>query len=234
MCHMSSGNLVMLLVPKMSPAFSALGTLVAKPSIDEERSYMTSIAALDTNKLKALWAELDKRAEKFFTDAKFKRAQVKAVYQMNLRYPGQNWSLTIDIASKTGARDLSFVNAKIGQKAVDAFNKMHAAEFGHIREGELPEITGVRLSTSVETPAPAVTKGFAAKKYKAKPAKSRRANLGDGYKDTSIFHGTELKPGAEVKGPAIIEEVFTTIVVYPGWKACVDDAGDYELNKVEK
>jgi N-methylhydantoinase A len=33
-------------------------------------------------------------------------------------------------------------------------------------------------------------------------------------------------------GPAVIEETFTTIVVYPGWKAQVDDAGDYELRKV--
>ncbi len=30
-------------------------------------------------------------------------------------------------------------------------------------------------------------------------------------------------------GPAIIEENFTTIVVYPGWNARLDDAGDYEL-----
>jgi N-methylhydantoinase A len=31
--------------------------------------------------------------------------------------------------------------------------------------------------------------------------------------------------------PAIIEETFTTIVVYPGWKAQLDDAGDYELTR---
>lgn len=221
-----------VLVPKMSPAFSALGTLVAKPSIDEERSYMTSVATLDANKLKALWTELDTRAEKYFTDAQFTRAQVKAVYQMNLRYPGQNWSLTVDIASKTGPRDLSFVDAAIGQKAIDAFNKMHVAEFGHIREGELPEITGVRLATSVDTPTPGVKKGFTAKAYVATHSKTRRANLGEGYKDTPIFYGPDLKAGAEVVGPAVIEEVFTTIVVYPGWKANVDDAGDYELNKI--
>ena len=27
----------------------------------------------------------------------------------------------------------------------------------------------------------------------------------------------------------MIEETFTTIVVYPGWEARVDDAGDYVL-----
>jgi len=221
-----------VLVPRASPAFSALGTLVAKPSIDEERSYMTPISALDINKLKALWTELDARAEKFYTDAQFTRDKVKAIYQMNLRYPGQNWSLTVDMAHKTGTRDLSFVDANIGQKAIDAFNKLHAAEFGHIREGEVPEVTGVRLTTSVDTPAPTINKGFTAKKVIAKPNKTRRANLGQGFKDTPIFHGPDLKPGYEVMGPAVIEETFTTIVVYPGWKADMDDAGDYELTKV--
>ena len=34
-----------VLVPKASPAFSALGTLVANPSIDEERSYIAPATA---------------------------------------------------------------------------------------------------------------------------------------------------------------------------------------------
>ncbi len=66
----------------------------------------------------------------------------------------------------------------------------------------------------------------------AKAAKTRRANLGGSYSKIDIFLGSDLKPGHEAAGPAIIEESFTTIVVYPGWKAHVDDAGDYELTRI--
>jgi N-methylhydantoinase A len=104
-------------------------------------------------------------------------------------------------------------------------------EYGHIREGEIPEITGVRLATYVDTPAPTVTRGFTAPTVIARAVKTRRANLRSGYRETDIFRGAELRPGDEVLGPAIIEESFTTIVVYPGWKANVDDAGDYELSR---
>ena len=45
----------------------------------------------------------------------------------------------------------------------------------------------------------------------------------------SIIRGADLAPGHSVASPAIIEERFTTIVVYTGWEARVDDAGDYEL-----
>ncbi|HEY6131772.1 MAG TPA: hypothetical protein VIV27_07115, partial [Halioglobus sp.] len=102
-------------------------------------------------------------------------------------------------------------------------------EYGHIREGEIPEITGVRLATSVATASPPVAQGFTAPSAPATVAKTRRANLGNGYRETDIFLGADLKPGQQVTGPAIIEETFTTIVVYPGWTALVDDAGDYEL-----
>src|SRR3546814_8540321 len=45
------------LVPKASPTFSALGTLVAKPTIDEERSYIASDRALDLDRVRQLWGD---------------------------------------------------------------------------------------------------------------------------------------------------------------------------------
>ncbi|HTZ69411.1 MAG TPA: hydantoinase/oxoprolinase family protein [Acetobacteraceae bacterium] len=221
-----------VLIPKASPTFSALGTLVANPSIDEERSYISPADQLDTTKLKALWQELGVRAEKYFSNARFPPDRVTAKYRMNMRYPGQNFSLTFDIRMNTGLQDLSFVDAAISARAIESFNRRHMDEYGHIREDEMPEITGVRLASYVDTPSPIVTAGFTAPKVAAKAATTRQANLGQGYQKTGIFHGAALKPGHEVMGPAIIEEDFTTIVVYPGWKAQVDDAGDYELTRM--
>ncbi len=224
-------NIDRVLVPRASPTFSALGTLVASPSIDEERSYIAPADRPQLDTLKQLWQTLDERAEQYFTEAHFPREQVTARYQINMRYPGQNGSLTLDIQTNRGPRDLSFVDDNLPNRAIDAFNQRHMAEFGHIREDELPEITGVRLATSVETPSPAVVAGFDAPTVAAQPAGHRRANLGEGFADTAIYQGSGLRPGHEVAGPAIIEETFTTIVVYPGWTARLDDAGDYELSR---
>jgi N-methylhydantoinase A len=221
-----------VLVPKASPTFSALGTLVANPCIDEERSYICPANSLDTDKLKALWQQLGLNAETYFADATYEQDDITAKYQMNLRYAGQNWALTFDLHTQQGLRDLSFVNAELGNKAIAAFNTLHMQEYGHVREGEMPEVTGVRLATSVTTASPCVIKGFTAPSVVAKARHTRRANLGQGYADTNIHRGAELKLGDQVIGPAIIEETFTTIVVYPGWQARVDDAGDYELTRM--
>ena len=221
-----------VLVPKASPTFSALGTLVAKPSIDEERSYIAPVDAPDLTTLRTLWAELGERAERYFADANFATSDLIVTYQMNMRYRGQNFSLTFDIAQSHGGQGLDFVNDDLGRKALAAFNQRHMEEFGHIREGEMPEITGVRLATSVDTPSPVIKCGFTAPSQAPAPVTHRRANLGDGFQPTPIFHGTGLRPGHEIVGPAVIEETFTTIVVYPGWKANMDDAGDYELTRL--
>lgn len=229
--HADALGITRVLVPKASPTFSALGTLAARATIDEERSHICPADNPDLEKLKALWEELDGRAEQFFADAHFPREAIAAIYQVNMRYRGQNWALTFDMHTSKGRRDLGFVDDGFGARTIEAFNRRHMEEYGHIRQEEVPEIIGVRLATSVETPSPVVAKGFSAPKVIARPVKTRRANLGEGFTETNVFLGSELLPGHEVEGPAIIEETFTTIVVYPGWKALLDDAGDYEMTR---
>jgi len=218
-----------VLVPKASPTFSALGTLVANPTIDEERSYITPANEANLDKVRSLWSDMCKRAEKYFTDAHFKTDDMVINYQLNMRYPGQNFSLSFDFRADGKLHDLSFVDDSFREKAIELFNKRHMEEYDHIREHEVPEISGVRLAAYVETTSPEAKGGFTAKADAPRPAKSRRANLGDGLKDTPVYLGSDLQPGQEIASPAIIEESFTTIVVYPGWKARIDDSGDYEL-----
>lgn len=220
-----------VLVPKASPTFSALGTLVANPTIDEERSYIAKGTELDLDTIRALWTQIADRADRYFRDAGFDPAAITATYQLNMRYPGQNFSLTFDYEAQGRLHDLSFVTEGFGARAIELFNQRHMAEYNHIREHEVPEISGVRLSAQVVTPSPDARGGFTPSGNAPQPAKTRRANLGTGFAETPVYLGQDLSPGDEVPSPAIIEETFTTIVVYPGWKARVDDAGDYELVK---
>jgi N-methylhydantoinase A len=220
-----------VLVPKASPTFSALGALAARPTIDEERSYLSPAGSADVATLRALWQELDERAEGFLVAAGFARDALTARYQLNLRYPGQNWSLATDVAEVTGARDLSFADEGLPARMIERFHQRHEEEYGHRRAAEEPEITGVRLIASADIPLPRFGSGFRTARRVPAPVGTRRANLGEGFREASLHHGPDLAPGDVVESPAIIEETFTTIVVYPGWQAAVDDAGDYVLRR---
>ena len=222
-----------VLVPKASPTFSALGALTASPGIDEERSYLAPAESADLDRLASLWGELDERAERFLLGAGYARDQIRVRYLLNLRYPGQNWSLGIEAAQTRGPRDLSFVAPAVRTATIERFHQRHVEEYGHSRLAEAPEVTGVRLVATVEVPKPDFAGGTAAASYDPKPHTTRRANLGAGFETTGVFHGADLRAGARVSAPAIIEESFTTIAVYPGWRALVDDAGDYILERRE-
>ena len=49
--------------------------------------------------------------------------------------------------------------------------------------------------------------------------------------NTPIYDGSKLGAGATIKGPAIIEEVTTTIVIEPKWTARLDASGSYVLTR---
>jgi N-methylhydantoinase A/oxoprolinase/acetone carboxylase beta subunit len=46
---------------------------------------------------------------------------------------------------------------------------------------------------------------------------------------TPIYDGTAMRAGHRVKGPAIIEEPFTTIVLHPQQEATLDRHGNYRI-----
>lgn len=44
-----------------------------------------------------------------------------------------------------------------------------------------------------------------------------------------VYDGDKLPPGATLNGPAVIEEITTSIVIEPGWAATLDASGVYVL-----
>jgi N-methylhydantoinase A len=50
---------------------------------------------------------------------------------------------------------------------------------------------------------------------------------------TAVYDGGKLGAGAVIKGPAVIEEETTTIVIEPGWTATLDKSGSYVITAVK-
>jgi N-methylhydantoinase A len=62
--------------------------------------------------------------------------------------------------------------------------------------------------------------------------RSRRpAFFGGRFVETPVYDGDEIGHGHRIEGPAIVEERFTTIVVYPGWLAELDAHGNYLIQR---
>ena len=62
--------------------------------------------------------------------------------------------------------------------------------------------------------------------------RSRRPAFFDGrFVDTPVYDGESVGHGHRIEGPAIVEERFTTIVVYPDWTAELDRHGNYVVTR---
>ncbi len=117
-----------VLVPRTSPGFSATGALAAQPCIDEERSYIVAGTKADIHRLRQLWRRTGstRRALTCWRPVSTGRTCC-CRYQLNLRYPGQNWSLTVDAAAVQGAQDLSFANDELIAQMMARFHQLHFA-----------------------------------------------------------------------------------------------------------
>jgi N-methylhydantoinase A len=214
-----------VLVPKAAPAFSALGVLVADYVVDLLRAYVVPLSQVDLERVRSLMTEVQEEATKELEPTGLTDTDVEVGLFAQMCYPGQNFDMSVAVPEGTAIDDPGLLDL------AERFHDQHQAERGFAFRNQQPLLRGVRLVARGTTPKPARLAELGALDV-AESARtgSRPAYFADGFVDTPTYDGAQLGPGAEVQGPALIEEPFTVVVVPPGGSARVDDAGNYELS----
>ena len=152
----------------------------------------------------------------------FAKSAIRIERSLDMRYVGQVHECTVEIGN--------FANdAKALEKVKDAFHRRHEELYTYSEPHNAVEVVNIEstLYGHVDKPQPPrVKKGVPP----AKAIVGRRKAIfaADGKLiDTPIYDGSKLGAGATIKGPAIIEEVTTTIVIEPRWSARLDVSGSY-------
>jgi len=120
------------------------------------------------------------------------------------------------------------VTAKALAATTERFHALHEALHTYASRDEVPILRGLRLKGIGQTERPALPARPRGRAQAAR-AGARKAHFGGRFVSTPVFDGTRIGAGATVSGPAIVEEDFTTIVVYPGHRATVDEHGNYHI-----
>ena len=211
-----------LLVPKTSPAFSALGLLLADYGVDLQRSYITPSRGAQAARIAALFAEMEAQAERELRVAGLARADLVLRPYLNLCYPGQTFDMSVPLAA-TGE-----VTAAVIAATVEAFHDLHEQLHTYAVREEEPILRSVRLHASGRTWRPPERRRARMSTPEARALRSRRPVWFDGrFVDTPVYDGDGLGFGHRIEGPAIVEERFTTLVLYPGHATELDAHGNY-------
>ncbi|MCP8687340.1 hydantoinase/oxoprolinase family protein [Marinobacterium sedimentorum] len=216
------------IVPAWAAGFSAFGCATADfeyrydKSVDigiTEESSTADIAAATTT-LQAAWNELRTKVLEEFRINGFKDDEVTLTPGYSMQYLGQLNDLEIDspVSELSGADDWDAL--------VDSFNSTYARVYADAaRSPELGYgITGAIMRGSVVTKKPNIPEEPDAGPVPS--AESRQGTRPFYYEkqwvDAEIFKMELLKPGNEIKGPAVIESDATTYVVPPGFETFLD------------
>jgi len=213
-----------LLVPKTSPAFSALGLLLADYAVDTQRSYITPSGRAQADRINELLAEMEQHAERELRAAGLAKRDLVFHRFLNVCYPGQTFDMAVPAVCRADGR----LGPEELARTVEAFHDLHEELHAYAVRDEEPVIRAVRVQTIGQTAKPSLREYPRADTPVRSALRSRRQAFFAGrFQDTPVYDGEKIGHGHRIEGPAIVEERFTTIVIYPGQTAELDRFGNY-------
>jgi N-methylhydantoinase A len=204
-----------LLIPRSPGIFSATGLLTTDLKRDAATTIMRRLDELDPAEAEATFVELEAAGRTELQHEGVADDAIEFVRQIDLRYVGQSYELTIPA----------------GDGLLERFHAEHDRTYGFAAPEEPVEAVSLRL-TSVgriaKPPARKLDAGGAPEPKERRPVYYAEA---DGYVDCPIYDRYALPAGARLAGPAIVEEFDSTTVVHPGFSVSVDETGNLIIER---
>lgn len=219
-----------IILPKLASGLCAFGQIIS----DVKYNYMaTAPARLDNaaayKRIDRLFKDIEKQGIRHLEKDGFKKDRIQIKRSLDMRYVGQVHECTVDIGTFE-------INAKTIDQVKDAFHKRHEELYTYSERHNPVEVVNIESTVYglIDKPkAPKLGKGASADKALKGHRKAIFSADGKQVK-TPVYDGGKLGAGASIKGPAIIEEVTTTIVIEPGWTAKLDASGSYLITSGRK
>jgi N-methylhydantoinase A len=216
-----------IVLPKLASGLCAFGQVISDVKYN---NMATAPARLDNAeayaRLDRLFDEIEAKGVKHLRADGFGENDIVVKRSLEMRYVGQVHECTVGI-------DTFKINDKTVDRVKDAFHRRHEELYTYSEPHSTVEIVNIEstLYGLIDKPEmPALTSG----KAPSEAIKSHRNGIfsasGKGIR-TPVYDGGALGAGAVVEGPAIIEEVTTTIVVEPDWTARLDASGSYVITR---
>jgi N-methylhydantoinase A len=208
-----------ILVPFGAGAISAWGLLAAPLAFDFVRTYRTRLDQADWTAVNALFDAMEAEARARLAPAGVAEAAVRVRRVAEMRYVGQGHE--VEAAIPLGV----LTPASVGPITA-AFEAAYEALYHRRPHGVAVEVLNWRVTVAGPSPAldfrpapaPAAAPAAAVKGHR--PAFFAEAA---GFVSTPVYDRYALGPGAELTGPAIVEERESTAVLGPGARCRVAD-----------
>jgi N-methylhydantoinase A len=212
-----------IIVPPAPGAFSAIGVVASDVKRDYSRTLYADLAMLDPARVAAVLADMEATASDMLAAAGIPSERRVLLRAADVRYRRQAYELTVPLAAGPMSR------ASLDALASN-FHEKHHQTYGHATAMEAVELVTLRLTAVGRLPGLQLGRLPGA----AAPARRRAREVWfaeTGFATTPVHQRDELTVDHRLAGPAILEALDSTIVIPPGWIACVDGGGYIRLRR---
>ncbi|MCP4627841.1 MAG: hydantoinase/oxoprolinase family protein [bacterium] len=205
---------------------SAFGMLSADVRHDYVKTHITLATEADHKQVEGLFAEMEAQATDQLNREGFGRDAVILDRKVDMRYLRQAYELTVPLTE-------ALFSPEVVPQLVGRFHDMHRRTYGYARDEEPVEIVNLRLVALGELPGLKLQIRESGDDAQPNPFANRTVYFGGRPLETAIYQRDTLKPGQVVPGPAIVEQLDSTVVVTPPFAAECDPYGNLILNRKE-
>ena len=214
-------DMTTVIAPPSPGVASAYGLLVADFKNDYARTSVQKPPAYDLVAMEEMYRELENEATHWLDSESVPDDRRELARSADLRYAHQGFEVTVGVNGRV--LDPSALDA-----ALEQFHREHDRLFGFSLDqpvefvtlrvtarGHLETATAAPLSPELSNPDGALLG-------------QRHVYFEDagGFVHCNIYSRANLPPGSVIDGPAILENIDSTVVIDPGWRARIDDYGN--------
>ncbi|MCP5154002.1 MAG: hydantoinase/oxoprolinase family protein [Ectothiorhodospiraceae bacterium] len=203
-----------VIAPRRPGVVSALGGLVAELKADFIRSLFVPCADVATTTVREALADLAAQGERWLREGQGFRGSAVSRVSADMRYAGQSFEIEVPLE----ASDLAAGNWPAIRSA---FHARHLAVYDFDDPTGEVELVNLRLVAVGETP-PLVIAAAAPSPGPAVPARTISVRIDGAPCEVPLYLRGGIEAGQTLRGPAVVAQEDTTLVIPPGFSGHVD------------
>jgi N-methylhydantoinase A len=200
-----------LIVPAGAGMFGAFGMLVTDRRHDVARTLVGRLDRMSDDEVDEAYDALELEAREYVTSRFAERTgAVTHIRRVDLRYVGQFHPITLTVPA----------GAKFSADVAALFHEAHAERYGHNAPAEPIEVGALRATAVAEVEKPSWRSDGGSADGQPSDASSRAVVFDDGATHECAVHRRDgITAGTTIRGPAIVEDPSTNIVISLGDEA---------------
>ncbi|RAI02966.1 hydantoin utilization protein A [Acuticoccus sediminis] len=212
------------LVPRYPGVTSALGCVIADIRHDQVQTVNVALEGIDIESLDRRMAHEARATREVVENARLAVERIETRFELDMHYIGQTHTISVTVPAELKGDTTGVSEAMIRE----AFETAYQRSFSRLLPGVPMKIVnlrtsaiGIRPSFDMAALAPQNATTIAAAR-----TGTRDVWFSGAWHETAIYARLDLPVGAEIDGPAILEQPDATTVVDPDLKARVDRFGN--------